>query len=100
MRNLRLQSRKRGMNPRRRRLVHRIRPREWHGYAMGQDVYAESREKLLDKIYRMEHAGLPRPKRRRNPNDAKTMGKSLLPTLIIGTIIIAGIAYAGRRASE
>ena len=41
------------------------------------------------------------PKRkRRNPSETGQMAKSLLPTIIIGTFVIAFIAWVGRQQSE
>lgn len=85
-------SRRLGMNPK----VVKIGPKEWHGYAMGQDVYAESRAKLLDKMYSMEHAGMPRTKKRRRRNLGKSLGmpnptKKKFPLLSIA--LISGLAY-------
>jgi len=50
--------------------------------------------------YTSRRLGMNPRRKRKNPSETKPMAKSLLPALIIGTVIVLAISYAGRRATE
>lgn len=35
--------------------VIKIRDGEWHGYAVGRDIYGKTKSEVMDKMYRAEH---------------------------------------------